>query len=84
MWAGALFPVAGKTKNLTGSKTKTKETWKHLTALIHHSPRFFSPLMFPLYLFVKVEINFEGNFLERMEGRWEGQIRQRWQEEKKI
>lgn len=39
--------------------------------------------MFPLYLFVKVEINFEGNFLERMEGRWEGRIRQRWQEEKK-
>lgn len=53
VWAGALFPAAGKTKNLTGSKTKTKETWKHLTALIHHSPRFFFPPHVPIIFVCK-------------------------------
>lgn len=38
---GADFPALGKTKSRSGSKTKAKETWKHLTALIHHSPSFF-------------------------------------------
>lgn len=38
---GALFPALGKTKSRSGSKTKAKETWKHLTALIHHGPSFF-------------------------------------------
>lgn len=38
---GVLFPALGKTKSGSGSKTKAKETWKHLTALIHHGPSFF-------------------------------------------
>ena len=40
-WMGALFPALGKTKSRSGTKTKAKETWKHLTALIHHGPSFF-------------------------------------------
>lgn len=40
-WMGAVFPAFGKTKSRSGSKTKAKETWKHLTALIHHGPSFF-------------------------------------------